>query len=311
MSRLHADLRNGFLYHIIICDVLHIFAFGILAAALFTASISSRVPRTMAWFLLISSATLGTGSRILVVGQQIGSDPNRVVCIVQAMLLSGTAILNIYTGAAFVLQLYFTLLAVKRSRELPSIWRLLMQIVPVFIFLGTLLAVLVVRNSYPRNELYLKRSTKIGSLQPSLIRRSSSGMYCELAASSLNYSLTAVGLVGVLITVTTKVLILIELWATKRTLTTEHLPKITRTPPGTVGRAFGYTFILFVIFILGVASFFPRDENLLAKITDIVIAVGAAVTAVVFATESDIMKVWLFWRKSRDLNTAEDVQGQV
>ncbi|KAH9481199.1 hypothetical protein JR316_0005719 [Psilocybe cubensis] len=223
----------------------------------------------------------------------------------QAMLLNGSALLNIYTSAAFLLQFYLTLLAVQNSRELPTITFALMQIVPIFIFLGAVLATLVVAAS-----------------NPDLIHPTLTGMYCEIESSTLNITLTAVGLVGVLTTVSTKgeyltgltramqelpiVILLINLIRRRKSLHSPGLPAILRHP-SVIPRAFGYTFVLFLVFVLGIASLFLKDSKTLSQVFDIVISVGSAVTAVVFATESDILKVWFFWRNLKETDIKEGV----
>jgi len=146
-------------------NVLQIVAFLLHGAILFTALLSSNVRRTPTWFGLIASWMVFTLSNFLIVGQQIGPDPGFWICLTQAGLIYAAPVLCGFCGVAFILQLYFTVSNIFKAAQICTKRVCFLLLAPPILYALIFAEVLVQ-----------------GLLNPKLVQRDETGMYCHLTS---------------------------------------------------------------------------------------------------------------------------------
>ncbi|CAA7267105.1 unnamed protein product [Cyclocybe aegerita] len=89
---------------IIAWNVIQAVALGILSAIILTV-LFSPIRRSATWILFVSSGIVTAASYLLLVMRQVGPDPPRTLCVIQAMLVYACPPFNAVCAFSFMLQL--------------------------------------------------------------------------------------------------------------------------------------------------------------------------------------------------------------
>ncbi|KAF8194171.1 hypothetical protein BJ912DRAFT_192185 [Pholiota molesta] len=95
------------------------------------------------WFITLFSWWLASVNYVLLIGQQVGQDPNPGLCLVQAMLIYASPAFAAATTAAFMAQIYYTL-DPSSSFHRTRVWSILLHLTPVLLFISIMMVVLLV-----------------------------------------------------------------------------------------------------------------------------------------------------------------------
>ncbi|KDR82176.1 hypothetical protein GALMADRAFT_222054 [Galerina marginata CBS 339.88] len=262
---------------IVAFDILCFLGMVLLTAAFCTAFCSSRVPRASIWFTFIASLILMTVFNLLILGQQPGKPPNHIKCAVQAIFIYAVPVLIAHTAAALLLQVYLSMIFIRKSRKLSNLHILLLNIVPVLTPIGILVY-----------------GITIGLQNPSVIQRDLSGMRCHVNVDHnqlFDYSLGA-SITGVAVLVVLEVFVVSNLFRYRSTY--EKLLTDSRMSPRVIIRVcfFNIFFILAVI-----VSLVPiRNRVNIEVFVNLIAAIIPAAAGIMFFTQKDILAVWMFWR---------------
>ncbi|KDR82157.1 hypothetical protein GALMADRAFT_240690 [Galerina marginata CBS 339.88] len=262
---------------IVAFDILCFLGTVLLTAAFCTACCSSKVPRASIWFTFVASLILTTIFNLLILGQQAGKPPNYTRCAVQAISIYSMPVLIAHTAAALLLQVYLSIVFIRKSRKLSNLHILLLNIVPV------LTPIVIV--------IY---SITIGLQNPSLIQRDLSGMRCHVNVDHdqlFDYSF-GTSVTGVVVLLVLEVFVVSNLFRYRSTY--EKLLTDNRMSPQVMIRVcfFNIFFILAVI-----VSLVPvRNRVNIKVLSNLTAALIPAVAGIMFFTQKDILTVWMFWR---------------
>ncbi|KAF8962439.1 hypothetical protein BDZ97DRAFT_1112705 [Flammula alnicola] len=263
---------------IVTCNILEILGLVILIAILCTAWFSARVPRTSTWFLLVFSTILCNISSIMLLGQQTGPEPNMSICLVQAAMAYSTAVFNAFSGTAFVLQVYLSMTLVHNYYTLFSRRIVLMlNVLSTLMLCGSLTIILV----------YAVRN-------PSFVVRDPSGIRCHITSPLVRIMSIGISIGAAAVGLILQVVIGIKLHRAGNSF--DSLPIQSKIPRAVIIRVFIFSAISFILIVLGLVSYSPMYEEG-SGISDITLASTPLVGGIVFGTQKDILRVWMFWRR--------------
>jgi len=268
-------------HFIIIFDVLYGVGLVFLLPILYTALRSPGIKRASTWFMVIGSWVVTSLSNLILLGQQTGPPPRISVCLMQAMLVYASPILCSFSALAFMLQVYLSVpLALKSNSKISRTQTRLLHLVPCTSFLCVLIEVLI-----------------IGLLNPEKIQRAQEGMYCNLSGST-SYIITA----GLTISATV-IMIIIEV------LTAMTLRRIWKSSArlndvqnneflsmDVIARVAAFSFCPMIALAVSLLQYLPKHDNTKEKL-QLVIATLPCCAILIFGSQRDILRAWMFWRK--------------
>ncbi|KAJ7670364.1 hypothetical protein B0H17DRAFT_1085926 [Mycena rosella] len=244
-------------------------------ALVLTTTLSSRSARNSTWQNFFTSWIISTVSYslLLFAGQVNQREPAFGVCLAQAGLIYGIPSLTAATTFGLIGQIWFNvqaLLAHKIKHErLMTAGLLILPYVILF--------------------LMVIASWVVGIRNPDLVVIIGSGMYCHIGPSgTLGKVSAALVALTLLPTLALEIMICISLrrnWTTFRRMK-NSLSIIVRV----------MIFTLFGILAIGLSGIFVFSESHGAAL-NIVFATMPVVAVIVFATQKDIILVWMFWKK--------------
>jgi len=244
-------------------------------ALVLTTTLSSRAPRNATWQNFFTSWIISTVSySLLLFGGQVNQpEPTFGVCLAQAGLIYGIPSLTAATTFGLIAQIWFnvqTLLAKKIKSE--RLWTIGLLILPYVILFAMVVA-----------------SWAVGIHNPDLVEVIGSGMYCHIGPSgALGKASAALVALTLIPTLALEIMICVALrrnWATFKRMK-NSLSIIVRV----------MIFTMFGILAITLSAIFVFSESHGAAL-NIVFATMPVVAVVVFATQMDIIKVWMFWKK--------------
>ncbi|KAJ7093454.1 hypothetical protein B0H15DRAFT_158926 [Mycena belliarum] len=244
-------------------------------ALVLTTTLAARAPRNATWQNFFTSWIVSTVSySLLLFAGEVGRpDPEFGVCLAQAGLVYGIPSLTAATTFGLIAQIWFNvqaLLGFKIAHERAMTLTLL--ILPYVLLFSMVIA-----------------SWVIGIREPDLVGVIGSGMYCHIGPTGILGKVSA-GLVAMLLfpTLTLEVMICVALrrnWAALRRMK-NSLSIIIRV----------MIFTVLGILAIGVSGVFVFSGSHGAGL-NIVFSAMPVVAVVVFATQLDILSVWMFWKK--------------
>ncbi|KAJ7484234.1 hypothetical protein FB451DRAFT_1231843 [Mycena latifolia] len=250
-------------------------------ALVLTTTLSSRSPRNATWQNFFTSWIISTVSYSLLLfsGQVNQREPTFGVCLAQAGLVYGIPSLTAATTFGLIAQIWFNvqaLLAHKIKHE--RLMTIGLLILPYVILSSMVLA-----------------SWVVGIRDPDLVVIIGSGMYCHIGPSGTLGKVSA-ALVALLLlpTLTLEIMICIALrrnWATLRRMK-NSLSIIVRV----------MIFTVFGVLAIGLSGIFVFSGSHGAAL-NIVFATMPVTAVLVFATQTDIITVWMFWKKQPEGKT--------
>lgn len=256
-----------------------------------------RARRNLTWFSFCFSWVLSTTSYLILsfAGQQTGFQPRPSTCLAQAALVYGAPSLTATTTLLLTLQLWSTMVAVFQNAQdakRPGGWlqthMRLLSLAPYVLFLVVVIA-----------------SAINGGKNPTTVRRASSSVYCiidtgvpgkisaGLVMLTLFVTLGAEGMIGTL---------LYRNWSIFGRKG-DFL--------ATVIRITVFTFVGLLAIIISLIFISDRDHG---DLSNIFIALAPIAAVLIFGTQGDMVRVWMFWRwkqEARDSKTVVNSGKQV
>ncbi|KAJ7429674.1 hypothetical protein B0H11DRAFT_1056457 [Mycena galericulata] len=275
--------RDSFML-LAIYNFLQIFGFVSLAIVVLTAWLSHTVHRTAAWYSFMGSWMYFCLCYFLIAGQQVGAEPSFGVCMTQAALIYSAPPLTSCVSLAFLLQLYTTVATVLKNGQMSRTWTMVLHLfpfaVPFIIFWEALI---------------------IGLFHPHDVVRDSSGMFCSFTKITFQVKLTAaivlLAMIAMLVFEALTLVLLLRNWTAFQRLRIHpnnavSLPLIIRVSV--------FSFLPMVAMVMSSLSLLPNSPVADAK-SNLVVAFLPSAAAVIFGTQRDILKAWMFWKKNPEV----------
>ncbi|KAJ7056172.1 hypothetical protein C8F01DRAFT_1157008 [Mycena amicta] len=243
-------------------------------ALVLTTTLSHRAPRNATWQNFFTSWIISTVSySLLLFSGQLNSDhPAFGVCLAQAGLIYGIPALTAATTFGLIAQIWFsvqTLLLHKVKNE--RIWTVVILILPYCMMFGMVIA-----------------SWVTGMNNPERVKVIGSGMYCHIGPSStlgrVSAALVALTLIPTLALEIAICIALRKNWTTFKRM--RHSMSITLRV---------MIFTLFGILAISLSAIFVFSDSHGAAI-NVVLAALPVIGVIIFASQKDILLVWMFWR---------------
>ncbi|KAF8811684.1 hypothetical protein BYT27DRAFT_7208230 [Phlegmacium glaucopus] len=252
---------------IIAYDVLYIFGLIFLLAILCTALFSSSIRRSTAWYSFNCAWALSCIGYLLILGHQTGPLPGHIHCLFQAMLIYAFPTLNALTFVTFMVEIW---LAISSLSTIFRITMMILYFAPYAVFTGILIEVLI-----------------FGLLDPTAVLREPNGSICYLS-------------IRVPVRITSAIVIcscaIILKCRKHRRACKTHLIR-NNTPLGLIFRLglFGLCSILCIGLFsrLGIV----HEMVILENVFSLSLAVLPAAVGIIFGSQGDILRLWMFWRR--------------
>ncbi|KAJ7043689.1 hypothetical protein C8F04DRAFT_1072970 [Mycena alexandri] len=257
---------------------LGVFSLTLVAA---TAHFAPSVHRSGLWFRHIIAWIVYSVSFLLLVGRQSGPAPPFGLCMVQAALIHASPTLPTLSAFCFVVDLYIGLSAVvHRKRKIRPALSKFLLIFPTMVFTAVFLTVLL----FVQDIAVVQRDAV-------------SHLYCHITAPTP-------ALVSASIVICTGLFIFpLEIWiaivlcrnwvAFRRSYESGPDPHVSLT-----------MFIRVALFTVmsmtgvGLSSFSVGSSNSPEPYWSLVLPIVPIIAAIIFGSQQDIMKCWVFWRES-------------
>ncbi|KAL0950948.1 hypothetical protein HGRIS_007700 [Hohenbuehelia grisea] len=253
-----------------------------LCILLVTASVSRRITRDATWYNFCISWIISCLSYLLLslAGQQFSSTPIHAVCLTQASLIYAAPPLTACTTLALVIQLWSNVQSISlvptspqsKKRGLMS-WILLL--VPYAVFLVVFIGGLLVGIQHP----------------DSVIMSPTSGMYCGISIKLPGWVSAILVATFMLATIVLEFLVVVTFYRNWRALR-DLDARVKNSLTLAIRIA---TFTLFSLMSVVVAPVYLAA--VMAPVPNIIISLTPLTAVLVFGTQTDLLYVWMFWRK--------------
>ncbi|KAJ7285033.1 hypothetical protein C8J57DRAFT_1290202 [Mycena rebaudengoi] len=275
-----AAQEGGNLSLLAVFNFLQFFGFLSVAIVVVTAWLSPRIYRTSTWYSFMGSWMFFCLSFFIIVGQQVGAEPDFGVCLTQAALIYSAAPLTSWGSLVFLLQLYFNVSAVLENGKPSRSQKIGLHLIPFAVHLVVFLEALI-----------------IGLLNRDQVSRDPSGMYCHLQ-HPLQYKISAaVVILAMILMLIYEGLIANVLYRNWNAFQKLRVHSPNAAPLPLMIRMIVFSFLpMFAIAMAISANFYFPNQESFTKI-HLVIASLPAAAAFIFGTQHDILSVWMFWKK--------------
>ncbi|KAJ6599908.1 hypothetical protein DFH09DRAFT_1271481 [Mycena vulgaris] len=256
-------------------------------ALVLTTTLSSRSPRNATWQNFFTSWIISTVSYSLLLfsGQINQQEPTFGVCLAQAGLVYGIPSLTAATTFGLIAQIWFNVQALLAHKiKYERMMTIGLLILPYIILFSMVIA-----------------SWVVGIHNPDLVEIIGSGMYCHIGPSGTLGKVSA-GLVALTLlpTLALEIMICIALrrnWNTFKRM--KHSLSITLRV---------MIFTMFGMLAIALSGIFVFSESH-GSALNIVFATMPVVAVVVFSTQTDIISVWMFWKKRPEGKTLSSTRS--
>ncbi|KAF8811688.1 hypothetical protein BYT27DRAFT_7240215 [Phlegmacium glaucopus] len=278
-SIIKPDIRR-----IITHDVLYIVGLVFLSAILCTAWFSSSIRRSTAWYSLNCALALSCIGYLLIIGHQTGPLPGHILCLFQAMLINAFPALNALTFVTFMLEIWLTI------SGLSTIFRttmIIFYLVPYAVFTGILIEVLI-----------------LGILNPTAVLRQPNGYFCHMSILVPVRITSTIVICSVMAGLILGVRIILKCrkhWeACKPLLIRNNIP-------------FGLILRLGLVGLCSILSIGLAIEDEMTNWDNtfsLSLAVLPPAVGIIFGSQGDMLRSWMFWRKRKPLPTSLPQQSE-
>lgn len=246
-------------------------------AMIATALFSKRVLRQPSWINFSFSWLVSALSYcILLFTGEIGAIvPTRGICLTQAALVTAMPPFAATTTLALVIQAWLNVrgvLAIAPSAE--ATWKALLLAVPYIPFIAMFVTCLA-----------------LGIKDPSLAQRTGTGMYCNFVNKEPG-RIAAISVAMLMIPT-----IFFEVWIIRSLGKNWSFFRNRRSSLSAIIRIACFTLCGFAAIALALVSF-ATDDHAAGLNIGISIVPGAAV--IIFGSQRDMVRAWMFWRNSKD-----------
>ncbi|KAF9458173.1 hypothetical protein BDZ94DRAFT_1313551 [Collybia nuda] len=267
----------------------HLFGFFGTIIMLLTACFSRTTPRHPTWISFAISWIISTFSYSLLFlgGHLTGSEPGYPLCLVQGVMIYSAPPLTAATTCALVIQIWFLVRSVATSTSsgkghiLSSMWSASLLIIPYLLYVTIVVAMLVV-----------------GIQTPSTVQRVSSGMYCNFA-NRIPGRISTFLVASIMIPT-----VFLEIQVCMALRRNWNLFKSQKGSLSMILRVVIFTLFGFFAIAASILFFFTVHHG---PQLNVVISLIPIAAVLVFATQGDLIRVWMFWRKRPDDANTEDV----
>ncbi|KAL4256577.1 hypothetical protein AB1N83_009483 [Pleurotus pulmonarius] len=268
---------------IAVFDFTQIIGFVLLVIVLLSARLAPTVHRSPAWFNFLFTWVLYCVSYLITLGQQTGEEPDFSVCLLQAMLIYAAPAVTVTAGLCFSIEMWRIIthagLPLERGassfRDYGAI-----VVAPYFVHLTICIEVLV-----------------LGLKDRRLVKRDRTFAFCHLESTLPAYVTGAVVICAIVIAMVFVASTAIHI---RRHIAASRLwqgLQVSNAQKMVI--RFGIFTVLPVLGLaISVAQVSVKSSPIADGILNIAIGTLPAGAALIFGTQSDIMRVWCFWRKS-------------
>jgi len=255
---------------------------------LLTVLSSRSISRHPTWFSFIFSWILSTVSYTLLFwgGKLAGPEPEYSFCLIQGTMVYAAPPFTAATTLALVIQIWFLVRSVVTSTSpisgrMSPLFSTILLVVPYILYVSVLVGTLI-----------------MGIQKPPIVRRVSSGMYCGFSdkmPGRLSTFLVA------LIMIPTVVLEVLVCYALYRQW---ELFKRQKDALSMILRVVFFTCFGIMAIVFSLIFFFDVHHGAELNVT---ISLLPVVFTLVFGTQTDLIRVWMFWKKSEEPAPKEGV----
>ncbi|TFL06710.1 hypothetical protein BDV98DRAFT_559867 [Pterulicium gracile] len=249
-----------------------------------------RARRNLSWFSFCFSWILSTTSYLILsfAGQQTGLQPRSSVCLAQAALVYGAPSVTAMTTLLLTLQLWSTMVAVfQNSKDVkrPGEWLQThmrpLSFAPYVLFLMVVIA-----------------SAINGGKNPETVRRAGSSVYCIIDTGVPGKISAGLVMLTLFVTLIAEGMIANLLYRNWTTFGRKG------DFLATVIRITAFTFVGFLAIIISLIFISDRDRG---DLSNIFIALAPIAAVLIFGTQGDMVRVWMFWRWKREARDSKIV----
>ncbi|KAF8811687.1 hypothetical protein BYT27DRAFT_6439643 [Phlegmacium glaucopus] len=258
---------------IIAHDVLYIVGLVFLSAIICTALFSSSIRRSTAWYSFHCAWALSCIGYLLILGHQTGPLPGHIHCLFQAMLIHAFPALNALTFVTFMLEIWLTISGLSTILRTTMI---IFYLVPYAVFTGILIEVLI-----------------LGILKPRAVLRKPDGYFCSMSTRiripvRITSTIVVCSVIACLILGVLTILKCRKHWKACKPLLIRN-----NTPFGLLLRLGLFGLCLILCIGLGIVHEMANWDNAFS----LSLAVLPAAVGIIFGSQGDILRVWMFWCK--------------
>ncbi|KAL4260432.1 hypothetical protein AB1N83_006581 [Pleurotus pulmonarius] len=263
----------------------------LLLAVILTAWLAPSVKRSIAWFNVIISWIFSASSFLLLMGRQTGPEPPFGLCLFQSMLIYAAPSMNACVCVSFALELFFNVSAAAAQTPASRNWKLFIASLP-----------------YVTPFLVCIEVLAIGLSRHDVVKRNAIGMYCHFTISTpsiITGIIVIFVMISVLPVVSVTIFMFIRNWGTLRNLCAEQNGGL---PLRLVIRYGVFCLLPVPIVTISLVSWQFEDASPNAANVAVAIATLPIMTALIFGTQWDIFRVWMFWRRKSPQPTSRTLQ---
>ncbi|KAJ8701446.1 hypothetical protein PTI98_000227 [Pleurotus ostreatus] len=262
---------------IAVFDFTQIFGFSLLAIVLLSARLAKTVHRSPAWFNFLLTWVLYCISYLITLGQQTGEEPHFSICLFQAMLIYAAPAVTVTAGLCFSVEMWRIITRAGRGASSFRDYGAII-VVPYVVHLAICIEVLT-----------------LGLKDRRLVKRDRTFAFCHLDHPLPAYITGAVVICAIVIAMSFVASTALHI---RRHLATSRLwqgLQVSNAQKMVI--RFGIFTVLPVVGLaISVAQVAVKSSLIADGILNIAIGTLPAGAAVIFGTQSDIMRVWCFWR---------------
>ncbi|KAJ3997173.1 hypothetical protein F5050DRAFT_1711528 [Lentinula boryana] len=258
----------------ILGNTMYIVSFIALAAILGTKWLNKSIKRTITWDLFIASWLLHCITFFLSMGHQVGSSaPSLGLCFVQAAMLYATPVYNACVSLALLLHLHFTIVATVRGigRSSSKKMRILVWI-------------LVAQDM-------------------SLLQRDQTLYFCNIKDQVGILTSSILVFLCSIVFIFYEIYTVIILWKnsqTFRAMNPHSRDRVFRSIVFRIG-----VFTVFPIIALFAADSWTPSSGMRINVVDASLTLACAI---IFGSQGDLLRVWMFWRESSPYRSTQHSQ---
>ncbi|KAJ7766393.1 hypothetical protein DFH07DRAFT_352700 [Mycena maculata] len=262
-------------------NILSALGFFLLTTVFLTALCSSRVKRVSTWYTYIVAWMVFCVPPFLIIGHQTPLDPppSFAACVVDSALMYASRPFAAFATLALLLHLYLNVSTRLRNGQVRPEFVLALIVIPPISYLGMLLYTLL-----------------LGIHAPDQVQPEPQGFYCHISSTTpaiVGAALVVFGTTAALLVEVLTVILLWRNWCAFRALQRrdEHAVSLSIIIRISV---FG-TFPVIGL-ILSFTTYTPNLLDRIFPVYNIILALLPVAAGLIFGSQMDLIKVWMFWR---------------
>ncbi|KAJ7306214.1 hypothetical protein DFH08DRAFT_902391 [Mycena albidolilacea] len=250
-----------------------------LAAVLLTAAVSPAIHRSKAWFAHLGAWAAFSLSYVLIIGRQTGPSPPHTLCLLQAGLIYACPVLVGVAGLCFLVDIYLGISAMLFEKQIHPGWSIFLAAFPYMFATCVFIRVL----------LFVE--------DPTTVQRHTSHFYCHIT-NTINARIC-----GILVLISGGCLLCLEAWIVAMLyMNKKSVRNLSKSQTDSryglpIFVRFG-AFTILYCFGAGIGGFTVAVGKVTFNSWSVMLPTGSILAALVFGTQMDILKVWMFWRKN-------------